>query len=312
MTKKKIVVLDGYALNPGDLTWEALACQGDLTVYDRTPPELVKERILEAEIVFTNKTLLSNELLKSCPKLEYIGILATGMNVLNVDYAKSLGIVVRNVPDYSTDAVAQLTMALLLEICHHVGDHSQSVKNGDWSRSKDFCYWQHPLFELSGKTMGLVGSGKIGQRTEALAKAFGMKVLKTSKSMKEGSVDLETLFRESDVISLHCPLTPETQHLINATSIERMKDGVIILNTARGPLIDEEALADALKRGKVFAAAVDVVSKEPIDESNPLLKAPNCLITPHIAWAPKEARERLMDITAKRLSHYLNQTEDLF
>lgn len=309
---KKIVVLDGYALNPGDLTWEALACQGDLTVYDRTPPELVKERILEAEIVFTNKTLLSNELLKSCPKLEYIGILATGMNVLNVDYAKSLGIVVRNVPDYSTDAVAQLTMALLLEICHHVGDHSQSVKNGDWSRSKDFCYWQHPLFELSGKTMGLVGSGKIGQRTEALAKAFGMKVLKTSKSMKEGSVDLETLFRESDVISLHCPLTPETQNLINATSIERMKDGVIILNTARGPLIDEEALADALKRGKVFAAAVDVVSKEPIDEANPLLKAPNCLITPHIAWAPKEARERLMDITAKRLSHYLNQTEDLF
>lgn len=304
----KIVVLDGYTLNPGDLSWEPIEAHGALTVYDRTAPELVRERIGDAEVVFTNKTLLSNELIKDCPNLKYIGVLATGMNVLDVAFAQSLGLVVNNVPDYSSDAVAQLSIALLLELCHHVGDHSLSVKNGDWTKGKDFSYWHFPLIELSGKTLGLVGNGKIAQKTEGIAKALGMNVIKTSKSMGEGCVSLEQVFKTSDVISLHCPLTSETEHLINKDSIALMKDGVMIINTARGPLIHEQDLADALASGKVYGAAVDVVSKEPIEADNPLLNAPGCIITPHIGWAPLEARMRLMNIAASRLETFLNQS----
>lgn len=304
----KIVVLDGYTLNPGDLSWEPIEAHGALTVYDRTTPELVRERIGDAEVVFTNKTLLSNELIKDCPNLKYIGVLATGTNVLDVAFAQSLGLVVNNVPDYSSDAVAQLSIALLLELCHHVGEHSLSVKIGDWTKGKDFSYWHFPLIELSGKTLGLVGNGKIAQKTEGIAKALGMHVIKTSKSMGEGCVSLEQVFKTSDVISLHCPLTAETEHLINKDSIALMKDGVMIINTARGPLIHEQDLADALASGKVYGAAVDVVSKEPIEADNPLLNAPRCIITPHIGWAPLEARMRLMDIAASRLETFLNQS----
>lgn len=304
----KIVVLDGYSLNPGDLSWGPLENLGELTVYDRTPPELVRERIGDAPIIFTNKTLLSRELLKDCPNLKYVGVLATGMNVLDVPYAQSLGLVVNNVPDYSTDAVAQLTIALLLELCHRTGEHSLSVMKGDWNRSPDFCYWHYPLIELAGKTMGLIGVGKIGQRTESIAKALGMKVLKTSRSMGEGCVSLEEVLRGSDVISLHCPLTPETQGMINRETLALMKEGVMLINTARGPLIQEQDLADALKSGKVYGAALDVVSKEPIEAENPLLGAPNCIITPHIGWAPKEARIRLMDIAASRLEGFIKES----
>lgn len=308
----KIVVLDGYTANPGDLSWEALEQLGDCTIYDRTPEEAVAERIRDAEIVLTNKTVLSRELIEKSPSLKYIGVLATGYNVVDIEAAGSRNIPVCNVPAYSTGAVAQLTMALLLELCHHVGGHSQSVRQGDWSRSPDFCYWNHPLTELAGKSMGIVGWGQIGRQTGMLAAAFGMEALVYDHHLERKTlpggfrgVSLEALFREADVISLHCPLTEDTREMICRESIAKMKDGVWILNTARGGLVQEQALREALDSGKVAGAGLDVVSAEPVSADNPLLGAPNCMITPHIAWAPKESRKRLIDITAENIRQFL-------
>lgn len=309
----KMVVLDGYTLNPGDLSWEGLESLGELTVYDRTPEHLVVERMKDADIVFTNKTVISDEILSQCPKVKYIGVLATGFNVVDVEAANKRNIVVTNVPTYGTDAVSQFTIALLLELCHHIGEHNESVKRGDWTKSPDFCYWKYPLIELAGKTLGIIGYGKIGQGTAKIAKALGMNILAYDhKTIGEEyikdygkQVSLDELLKESDVISLHCPLFPETQGIINKDSISKMKDGVLIINTARGPLIVEEDLKEALVSGKVAGAAVDVVSIEPIKEDNPLLTAPNIIITPHIAWAPKEARQRLMSIVVENLKAFI-------
>ena len=309
----KIVVLDGYAGNPGDLSWDAMGNLGKLTVYDRTPadPDLVIERIGDAEIVFTNKTPLSRQILTACPNLKFVGILATGYNIVDVDTAKELGIPVCNVPGYSTDAVAQMTLALLLEICHHVAHHSQQVHAGQWSSARDFCFWDYPLIELAGKTMGIVGFGSIGRKVGTLAKCLGMKVLATgSRPTEEGKaigeyVDLDTLLRESDVISLHCPLFPENREMINKDSIAKMKDGAILLNTARGALIVEQDVADALNSGKLYAAGMDVAAVEPLPATSPLIGAKNCIMTPHIAWATKEARQRLMDIAVHNLESFL-------
>ena len=307
----KIVVLDGYTLNPGDLSWEGLKNLGDLKVYDRTPPEEVVARIGDAEIVFTNKTLLTAEVLDACPGIRFIGVLATGYNVVDTAAARARNIPVTNVPTYGTDAVGQYAIALLLEICHHVAHHADAVRSGRWTRSQDFCFWDYPLIELSGKTMGIIGFGRIGQSTGRIAKALGMRVIAVDKNPNPSGaeiaeyVSLDELLAEADVISLHCVLTPETQGIIRKETIEKMKPGVILLNNSRGPLIVEQDLADALQSGKVYAAGLDVVSVEPIRADNPLLNAPNCLITPHISWAPKESRKRLMDIAVGNLAAFL-------
>lgn len=311
----KIVILDGYTSNPGDLSWEKLENLGNLTVYDRTAydTQSIIDAIGDAEIVFTNKTPLPKEVLQKVPSVKYIGVLATGYNIVDVDTAKRLNIVVTNVPSYSTTAVAQMTLALLLEMCHHVGTHSHAVKQGQWTKSKDFCFWNSPLIELEGKTMGIIGFGRIGQATAKLAQAFGMNIL-TSGSRKKPELesdtcrytDLEELFSKSDVISLHCPLTKETEGIINKANISKMKDGVMIINTSRGQLVVEKDLKDALQSAKVFHAAVDVVSSEPITTDNELLKAKNCIITPHIAWAPKESRARLMHTAIKNVELFLS------
>ena len=309
----QIVILDGYTLNPGDLTWERIEKMGSTTVHDRTLTDKIIERIGEAEIVFTNKTPLSRETLQKVPNLKYIGVLATGYNVVDVAAAKEYGIIVTNIPTYGTAAVAQYTFALLLEMCHHVGEHNRAVKNGDWSICPDFCFWNYPLIELEGKTIGLIGMGRIGKSVAKIAQALGMNVLahnnhpdKTLESESLRFTDLDELLMKSDVISLHCPLLDSTKGMINKSSIQKMKDGVMIVNTSRGPLIVEEDLVDALESGKVAGAAMDVVSSEPIKTDNPLLKAKNCIITPHIAWAPKESRERLMNIAADNLESFLN------
>lgn len=309
----KIVVLDGYTENPGDLSWEPLAELGELTVYPRTPAEEIIPRIGEAEIVYTNKTPLTRETLLACPNVRFIGVLATGYNVVDVQAARERNIPVCNVPTYGTSAVAQFTLALLLELCHHVAEHAASVQAGEWSRCPDFCYWKHPLIELKGKTMGIIGFGRIGQEVARLATAFGMEVLAydrhTDPSLETPSIhyaELDTLYARSDVISLHCPLFPETEKMVNADSISRMKKGVLLLNTSRGGLIDEPALAAALQDGTVAGAGLDVVSTEPIRMDHPLLGLPNCLITPHIAWAPKESRQRLMDVAVDNLRSFLN------
>ncbi|MDF2485478.1 MAG: D-isomer specific 2-hydroxyacid dehydrogenase NAD-binding protein [Herbinix sp.] len=309
----KIVVLDGYTENPGDLSWSGLQELGELKVYDRCPQELVAERIGDAQIIITNKTVITEAILEQCPKIKYIGVLATGYNVIDIAAAKSRGIIVTNIPSYGTDAVSQFAIALLLELCHHVGAHSDSVKRGDWSNCKDFCYWNYPLLELAGKTMGIIGFGKIGRRTAQIAEALGMNILalEPGKIAQEylsatiRQVSLEELLQNSDVISLHCPLFPETMGIINQNTLKQMKDGVMIINTSRGPLIVEKDLRDALITGKVAGAAVDVVSTEPITMDNPLYDAPNIIITPHIAWAPKEARQRLMDIAVDNLRAYI-------
>lgn len=308
----KIVVLDGYTLNPGDLDWKALAVLGDLKVYDRTEASHIVERIGDAELILTNKTPISADTMKACKKLRYVGVLATGFNIVDVAAAKAAGIVVTNIPTYGTDAVAQFAFALLLEVCHHVGHHAQTVRDGEWTKCPDFCYWHHPLIELAGKTMGLIGFGRIGQRTGEIARAFGMKVLAfdeyPNKAFEKDGISYTTLDRllaESDVVSLHCPLTDKNKGMINQDSIAKMKDGAILINTSRGPLVDEAALAAALDSGKLAAAAVDVVSTEPIKADNPLLKARNALVTPHIAWAPKEARSRLMDIAVDNLRAFV-------
>lgn len=307
----KIVILDGYTENPGDLSWSGMEQFGEVTVYDRTPQELIIKRIGDAEAVYTNKTPLTKSTLEACPSIKYIGVLATGYNVVDIEAAKERGIPVSNIPSYGTEAVAQFTIALLLELCHHIGDHSRSVMAGDWTRSEDFCYWNYPLTELAGKTMGIIGFGRIGQAVAKIAQALGMKILAYSRTREEGLetetcryAELDELLANSDVISLHCPLHPDTQGMINKETIAKMKDHVMILNSSRGPLIVEEDLKEALNSGKVGGAAVDVVSAEPMKEDNPLLKARNCIITPHIAWAPKETRQRLMDIAVDNLRAY--------
>lgn len=311
----KIVVLDGYTLNPGDLSWEGLKAIGALTVYDRTPAELAAERIGDAEIVYTNKTPMTREVLDACPNVRFIGVLATGYNVVDVAAAKEKGIPVTNIPTYGTAAVGQFAIALLLEICHHVAAHSDAVHQGRWENNQDWCFWDYPLIELADKTMGIIGFGRIGQATGKVAKALGMKVLAFDRNPSEPGraiadefVDLDTLLGASDVIALHCPLFPETEGLINKASIAKMKDGVIILNNSRGPLVVEQDLADALNSGKVYAAGLDVVSTEPIRGDNPLLKAKNCMITPHISWAPKESRQRLLDIAVENCAAFLRGT----
>ncbi|QXM06607.1 D-2-hydroxyacid dehydrogenase [Crassaminicella indica] len=308
----KIVVLDGYTLNPGDLSWEGLEKLGDVTVYDRTKDEQIIERIGDAEIIYTNKTALTRETLEKLINVKFIGVLATGYNVVDVYAAKELGIIVTNIPTYGTNAVAQFTFALLLEMCHHVWEHNLSVKRGVWSNCKDFCFWNASLIELAGKTMGIIGLGRIGQKVAEIAKAFDMKVLafdeypkKELESESLKYVELDELFKKSDVISLHCPLFESTKGIIYKENIAKMKDGVMIINTSRGPLIVEKDLAEALNSGKVAGAAIDVLSEEPPSIDNPLLSAKNCIITPHIAWAPKEARERLMNIAVDNLKQFL-------
>ncbi len=314
----KIVVLDGYTENPGDLSWSGLEELGSLTVYDRTPmndeDEIIK-RIGDADAIYTNKTPLSRKTLQAAPNLKFIGVLATGYNVVDVDAAKDEGVVVCNIPSYGTAAVAQFAIAMLLEICHHVAHHSNAVHEGRWENNADWCFWDYPLIELADKTMGIIGFGRIGQATGRIAQAMGMKVLAfdsyTNPALESETckyADMDTLLKESDVIALHCPLFPETKGIINKDTIAKMKDGVIILNNSRGPLIVEQDLADALNSGKVYAAGLDVVSTEPINGDNPLLAAKNCIITPHISWAPKESRQRLMDIAVDNLRQFLNGT----
>ena len=304
-----IVILDGYTLNPGDLSWEGIAAFGDMTIYDRTEQQQILSRIGSADIVITNKTPLDAQTIAKAPNLKYIGVLATGYNVVDIEAARRRGVVVTNIPTYGTDAVAQFAFAMLLEIAHHVQHHSDAVKEGRWTNHQDFCFWDYPLIELAGKTMGIIGYGRIGQATARIARAFGMQVIAYDVSQQSGNsdvyVDLDTLLGSSDVISLHCPLFESTRGIINKDSIARMKDGVILLNNSRGPLVVEQDLADALNSGKVYAAGLDVVSEEPIKADNPLLSAKNCLITPHISWAPKESRQRLMDIAVENLKAFL-------
>jgi glycerate dehydrogenase len=309
----KIVILDGFTLNPGDLSWDDLKKLGELAVYDRTGADKIIERIGDAEAVYTNKTPLTKEVLGKAPNVKFIGVLATGYNVVDADAAKARGIIVCNIPSYGTNAVAQFTFALLLEMCHHAWDHSEEVKKGAWTRSRDFCFWNYPLIELAGKNLGIIGFGKIGQTTARIASAFGMNVLaydsEQHKELESGSIryaDLDDLLKDSDVISLHCPLFESTKGIINKNTISKMKDGVMLINTARGPLVVEDDLAEALNSGKVSQAAVDVVSAEPIKADNPLLKAKNCIITPHIAWAPLESRVRLMRIAVDNLKRFLD------
>ena len=311
----KIVVLDGYTENPGDLSWEGLEQFGEVTVYDRTPlndEAEIRKRIGDAEVVYTNKTPLSAATIAAAPNLKFISVLATGYNVVDVAAAKEKGIPVTNIPTYGTAAVGQFAIALLLEICHHIGHHSKTVHEGKWENCEDWCYWDYPLIELAGKTMGIIGFGRIGQATGRIAKALGMKVIANDQFESEAGkeiaeyVDRETLFAQADVIALHCPLFPSTEGMINRENIAKMKDGVIILNNSRGPLIVEQDLADALNSGKVYAAGLDVVSTEPIKGDNPLLKAKNCFITPHISWAPKESRQRLMNIAVDNLKAYVD------
>lgn len=310
----KIVVLDGYTENPGDLSWDGLKALGELKVYDRTPfndNREIAKRIDDAEVVFTNKTPINKEIIDNCPNLKFISLLSTGYNVVDISYAKTKGIPVSNIPTYGTDSVSQFAIALLLEICHHIGHHNKAVHDGKWEHNPDWCFWDYPLMELAEKTLGIIGFGRIGQRTGAIAKALNMKVLAfdsspndTGKTIAE-YVDLDTLLHQSDVIALHCPLFPETVGLICKKNILKMKDGVIILNNSRGALVVEQDLADALNSGKVAAAALDVVSTEPITGDNPLLKAKNCIITPHISWAAKESRQRIMDMSVGNLKAYI-------
>jgi len=307
----KIVVLDGNAVNPGDLSWESIEAFGQLEVYDYTAPEQTVSRLQGATVALTNKTIINGDILDACPTVKLVCVLATGYNVVDCQAAKDRGIPVCNVPAYGTAAVAQFTFALLLDLCHKVSHHSKAVHDGRWCSSRDFCFWETPQMELAGKTMGIIGFGSIGQSVGKIAKAFGMRVITHSRSVKEEGkkiaeyVELDTLLSQSDVISLHCPLFPETKNIINRDNIAKMKDGVIIINNSRGGLVVEQDLADALNSGKVAAAGLDVVSEEPIKPENPLLSAKNCFITPHISWAPIESRQRIMDATVANIKSYL-------
>ncbi len=310
----KIVILDGYTENPGDLSWEKLEQLGELTVYDRTnvnDEQEIISRIRDAEVVITNKTPVRKSTIDACPGMKYIAVLATGYNVIDIDYAKEKGICVSNVPAYGTASVSQYSVALLLEICHHIGHHSDSVHAGNWSKNPDWCYWDYPLIELEGKTAGIIGFGRIGQAEGKVLRALGMTVIAndiystdTGRAIAE-YVELDELFSRADVISLHCNLTAENTAFINKASISKMKDGVILINNARGQLIDEQDVADALNSGKIAAAGLDVVYTEPIKEDNPLLSAKNCIITPHISWAPKESRQRIMNMTVDNVKSYI-------
>ena len=301
-----IVILDGYTENPGDLSWEGFSALGALSVHEHTKLEDILPRMQGAEIVLTNKTPITREIIAACPQLRYIGVLATGYNVVDVEAAKERGMVVTNIPAYGTQAVAQSVFALLLELCHRVGHHSAEVQKGRWTQGRDFCFWDYPLTELAGKTFGVIGYGRIGQAAAQIARAFGMQVLAYRPSGGEGCTALDVVLQNSDILSLHCPLTAENAQLINRDSIALMKDGVFLINTARGGLINEQNLRDALLSGKVAGAAVDVVSTEPIRADNPLLGLANCLITPHIAWASRESRQRLMDAAVENLRAFLN------
>lgn len=305
----KIVVLDGRGLNPGDLSYACLEEFGSVTVYQHTDtPAQAIARIGSSEIVLVNKVPITREILDACPSIRLICVLATGYNVVDCQACAQRGIPVTNVPAYGTAAVAQFTMALILELCHRVGLHNHSVHQGDWCRSETFCYWLTPQMELAGKTLGIIGYGRIGQAVGALARAFGMEVLAYHPRRNlsgEPYVELDTLLERSDILSLHCPLFPETQHLINRETIAKMKDGAMLINTARGALVEESALAQALNAGKLRGAAVDVVSQEPMTPDNPLLPCKNCIITPHIAWAPVESRQRLLDCVVENIRSYL-------
>ena len=312
----KITVLDGYTMNPGDLDWRLLEELGELRVFDHSTgdEDEVIRRIGDADIVVANKSKVTKRVIDACPGVRYITVQATGYDPIDYRYAREKGIPVSNVPAYGTASVAQYAIALLLEICGHVAHHSDAVHEGRWSRSGDWCFWDYPMIELDGKTMGIVGFGRIGQNVGRIARALGMDVIAYNRSRSEVGamiadyVNLDELFARSDVISLHCPLFEETRGIINKDSIAKMKDGVIIINNSRGPLIVEQDLADALNSGKVYAAGLDVVSQEPIQDDNPLLRAKNCLITPHISWAPKESRRRIMECTAENIKSFLAGT----
>ena len=310
--KPNIVVLDGHTLNPDDLNWDGLSEMGKLTVYDRTSPEQVTERAMMAEIVFTNKTLLTAEAINTLPALKYIGVLATGYNVVNIAAARTRDIPVTNIPGYGTESVTQLTFALILELALQPALHSASVHAGEWSDCPDFCYWKKPLIELDGLTLGVVGYGAIGQAIARLGRAFGMKILVHTRTVKETKetefVDCQTIFTESDVVSLHCPLTDENQGFVNAKLLSQMKSTAYLINTARGPLINEKDLAKALNEEQIAGAATDVLSVEPPSKDNPLLTAKNLIITPHIGWATRAARERLMKIATDNLCAFLKGT----
>jgi glycerate dehydrogenase len=320
----KIVVLDGYALNPGDLTWEDLKSLGSCEIYERTPPEQVLGRAAEAAILLTNKTDITRENIQNLPKLKYVGILATGTNIVDLEAAREKSVLVSNVPAYGTSSVAQTTIALLLELTQRVGLHSDSVHQGRWTSNPDWCYWERPLIELDGLTMGIIGLGRIGTAVARIATSLSMKVLARKRASLQGGqvsggvsserlvppvkhVDLETLFRQSDVVSLHCPLTPETKHLINAERLSWMKRSAFLLNTSRGQLVDESALAAALDSGKLAGAGLDVLSVEPPPANNPLFNAKNCIITPHLAWATKAARSRLMQVAVENVHAFLRR-----
>lgn len=308
----KIVVLDGYTLNPGDLTWDGLKKFGDLVLYDRTPPDKILERATGTEILFTNKTPIGEDIFNQLPRLQYIGVLATGYNIVDTKTAKKKGVIVTNIPDYGSYSVAQMTFALLLELCHHVQRHSDSVMEGMWAASKDWCYWDYPLVELAGKTMGIIGFGNIGQKVGDMATAFGMNIIGAGRRQTDQSYRrnfrwavIPELLEQSDVVSIHCQLTPETRGLINKDSLQRMKSAAFLLNTSRGPIVIDEDLADALNHGVIAGAGIDVLSVEPPTKNNPLFQAKNCMITPHIAWATKEARTRLMEMAVNNLAAFI-------
>jgi len=310
----KIVILDGYTLNPGDLSWEGLEKLGELTVYDRTSADKVLERAQGAEIIFTNKTPLGEDILAQLPDLKFIGVLATGFNIINTDVAKKNGVIVSNVPGYGTPSVVQLTFALLLELTLHVQRHSDSVRDGKWARSADFCFWDYPLIELADKTIGIIGFGSIGEKVGDIATAFGMNIIGSKRHPTDQShrknfrwAEIPELLEQSDVVSIHCPLLPETQGLINKDNLALMKSSAFLLNTSRGPIVVDQDLADALNNGVIAGAGIDVLSKEPPAADNPLFTAKNCLITPHIAWATKEARTRLMAIAVDNLAAFINK-----
>jgi glycerate dehydrogenase len=309
----KIVVLDGYTLNPGDLSWDRLTSLGDVVVYERTPADKIIERSEGASILLTNKTLLSEDTLNRLPDLRYIGVLATGYNVVDTAAAKQKNVIVTNVPAYSTTSVAQLTFALLLELCHHVQKHSDSVMNGKWAQSPDFSYSNYALIELSGKTFGIIGFGNIGKKVADIATVFGMNIIAASRHQTDQSLrsnfrwgEINEVLEIADVVSIHCPLVPETKGLINASSLKRMKRSAFLINTSRGPVVVEQDLAEALNNDLIAGAGLDVLSMEPPSDENPLFKAKNCIITPHIAWATKEARIRLMDIAVDNVTAFIN------
>ena len=310
----KIVVLDGFTENPGDLSWAPLEALGEVTVYDRTSYEesdLIAERLGDAEIAVINKTPITRATIDKCPNLKAVAVLATGYNVVDYEYAKEKGVAVLNVPTYGTQIVGQYAVGLLLEICSHYGAHDRAVKEGRWENNEDWCFWDYPMIELYGKTAGIIGFGRIGQTTGKILRAMGMRVIvndkfpsESGRAIADAYVERDELFREADVIFLHCPLFPDTEGMINRDNIAKMKEGVILINNSRGQLVVEQDLADALNTGRVYAAGLDVVSTEPIRGDNPLLKARNCLITPHISWAAQAARQRIMDITAENIRSF--------